>query len=234
VVAFASIDYRLSRHPKFPQDPGTTSATQLRAAAHPGHLHDVQTAIDFLQEKYGFAERYILVGHSCGATLAYQTVMAHVAGAESTALRDIAKPRCIAGVAGIYDLRLLRDDYKHIPAYQEFLEEAFGPDEALWDGVSPARASSETGGGGWCWAEGKLAVLAHSPNDELVNMSQALAMQDALTRWKGITKEGGGTQHIILLKDLKQSHYGVWRDGKEMAEVIAIAIQELAKADSCA
>lgn len=228
VVAFASIDYRLSAHPNFPQDRSTTdAATQLRDAKHPDHLHDVLAAIAFLQERYGFGDRYILVGHSCGATLAFQTVMGKVAGAETTT--TITKPRAVAGVCGIYDLRLLRDDFKQEPIYHQFLEGAFGPDEDLWDRVSPAKDGIEAG-----WLNGKLALLAHSAGDELVNLRQFLAMKDALVPWKeaATAKDDRSTRQVVLLQDLQQPHDDVWSNGEELAAVIVTAIRELAKIDS--
>lgn len=234
VVAFASIDYRLSAHPNFPQDRDTTDpATQLRDAKHPDHLHDVRAAIAFLQERYGFGDRYILVGHSCGATLAFQTVMGKVAGADETRTTTtmITKPRAVAGVCGIYDLRLLRDDFNHEPIYQQFLEGAFGPDEDLWDRVSPAKVSAADSGIEAGWRDGKLALLAHSLGDELVNLRQFLAMKDALASWKEAAAAATSTttRQVVLLQDLRQPHDDVWSNGEELAAVIVTAIQELAK-----
>ncbi|KAJ9297218.1 hypothetical protein DTO271G3_4511 [Paecilomyces variotii] len=227
ISAFASIEYRLSPHPNFPQDPHTTPTRELRRARHPDHIHDVRAAITFLQTKYRFGDRYILVGHSCGATLAFQTVMDNLPGVDAMRL---IKPKAIVGVEGIYDLRLLRDNYKQYNAYQEFLTGAFGPDEDLWDVVSPARASSSSSssfGIQRSWAEGKLAVLAHSVDDELVDFAQLDAMYDALKVWEG----EGNERRVVTMRDLHGLHNEVWSAGEELARVISVAVEELVRLD---
>ncbi|KAJ9273102.1 hypothetical protein DTO212C5_687 [Paecilomyces variotii] len=230
ISAFASIEYRLSPHPNFPQDPHTTPAREVRRAQHPDHIHDVRAAITFLQTKYGFGDRYILTGHSCGATLAFQTVMDNLPGVDtdSDAMRLI-KPKAIVGVEGIYDLRLLRDNYKRYDAYQEFLAGAFGPDEDLWDVVSPARASSSSSSSGIqrSWAEGKLVILAHSVDDELVDFAQVDAMYDGLKAWGG----EGNERRVVTLRDLHGLHNEVWSAGEELARVISVAVEELVRLD---
>ena len=80
IAGFASISYRLSAHPNHPQDPINTDPKDFQDAKHPGHIDDVEAALAFLQNTYGFGGRYILVGHSCGATLAFQAVMGAVSG----------------------------------------------------------------------------------------------------------------------------------------------------------
>ncbi|KAK5458359.1 Kynurenine formamidase [Exophiala xenobiotica] len=77
ISGYASINYRLSPHPqKSPQNPRTTPAYELRNAKWPDHLHDVLAAIAHLQQKYAFGERYLLVGHSVGATMALLSTLA--------------------------------------------------------------------------------------------------------------------------------------------------------------
>jgi hypothetical protein len=44
-------------------------------AVHPEHLWNINDAITSLQQHFQLKERYIPVGHSCGATLAFQTIM---------------------------------------------------------------------------------------------------------------------------------------------------------------
>ncbi|EHY53845.1 Kynurenine formamidase [Exophiala dermatitidis] len=71
IAGYASINYRLSpHHQKAPQDPTKTPKYELRDARWPDHIHDVVQAIAHLQQKYGFGENYLLVGHSVGATMA--------------------------------------------------------------------------------------------------------------------------------------------------------------------
>ena len=186
----------------------------------------MQTAINYLQDKYGFGDNYLLVGHSCGATLAFQTVMGCFGGDQGV---QIAQPRCVVGVEGIYDLKGLRDEFKQHTVYQEFLEGAFGKDDALWDGVSPANVQGADGVEGG-WSNGRLAVLAHSLSDELVDFGQSLAMNNRLIRWKEAT--GDRTRNTLLLQDLQGSHDEIWSKGEEMAKIIVTALEYLRNIES--
>ncbi|WEW61604.1 Kynurenine formamidase [Emydomyces testavorans] len=222
IVAFASINYRLTRHPNFPQDPMSIDPKQYRNAKHPDHLNDVINALAFLQAKYSFGERYVLVGHSCGATLAFQTVMQRIAGA-AAAENKISQPLAIVGVSGIYDLRLLRDTHEH-PAYQQFIEEAFGDDEEKWDDVSPARVRSGGVLEGWC--TGRLAVLASSKGDELVDPLQLKVMANLLEQWKHYNGQNP-IREVLIIDDLEESHDDIWKNGVELAMVISKTIATL-------
>jgi hypothetical protein len=136
------------------------------------------------------------------------------------------KPAAILGVAGIYDMGLLRDTYRDSPAWQEFVEGAFGPDEAVWDAASPARvegAESVEGG----WASGRLAVLAHSPEDALVDASQGETMRWALVRWEK-TQSQGGEKRVVMLP-VKGLHDDPWEKGEELARAIATTVGEMQK-----
>ncbi|KKK16334.1 hypothetical protein AOCH_002351 [Aspergillus ochraceoroseus] len=214
IAGLASISYRLSRHPNHPQTASTTPRTDLRAATHPDHIQDIHAALRFLDEKYDIGERYILVGHSCGATLAFQSVMGrfHTEEEEEEEEEDVfvdhhhhhPSPTAILGMAGIYDLRLLRDSHRDVYAYQEFIEGAFGPDESVWDFVSPAVVKGAEGVEG-AWHCGRLVVLTHSAGDGLVDPEQRDAMRDAL--------EG--------------EHDEAWEKGEELARAIAFTFEKL-------
>jgi kynurenine formamidase len=104
-VNLASLNYRLSP-----------------SILHPGHQEDVIAALRHLRDQYGM-EQYILVGHSAGACLAFQT--------------GYVVPGCqgIVGVEGIYDLEHLVDEY---PDYRGFVEEAFGKKIDVWRQASPS------------------------------------------------------------------------------------------------
>lgn len=211
VEGFASINYRLSPYPSHQTRP-STPGDPARNALHSDHIEDVIAALDFLQHRYSFGERYLLVGHSCGATLAFQVTMGqwHFPGTE-----NMKMPRGVLGLEGIYDLAALRDDHKYSPVYQEFIENAFGHDEMNWKTASPTSADlSKT------WPEGELAILAHSANDELVNHEQVDRMAKTLTQC-----ETAGRQDLI--QSLIGNHDDVWRGGREMAECIVIALERL-------
>lgn len=226
-MGFASVDYRLSPHPDFPQDPASTPLTQLRNAKHPDHLHDVQAALIFLQRKYEFGDRYILVGHSCGATLAFQIVMNDVPGTDPIV---IPKPRAIAGVCGIYDLRLLRDDFKQYPSVEQFIKGAFGNDEDTWDRDSPARVTGPDGVTAG-WTHGQVATVASSLGDSLINASQALAMEDILMKWQEPRTRGLSNRSLIILQHLREEHDDVWAKGEELARVIIRTVESLTSLD---
>jgi acetyl esterase/lipase len=211
VTAFASIGYRLSPHPSFPQPSGTTSDSQIREAKHPDHLADVISGITFLQSRYGFAGNYMLVGHSCGGTLSLQSIMwkrflrRHL-------IDSFQNPEILVSVAGIYDLRILRDKNTH-PAYQSFLNGAFGIDEELWDKVSPARWKDI----GDHWPGGKLIMLVSSEADELIDKDHIDCMTESLMSLHERVE-------IIIHKGrLKQRHDEIW-EGAGLAEVIVEAL----------
>lgn len=168
----------------------------------------------------------MLVGHSCGVTLVFQTVMGKFANIEAA---YIVKPMAVVGIAGVYELRLLRDDHKHDPLYQDFIEGAFGPIESLWDEVSPGRMH-DSGGIEKGWVDGRLAVLALSRNDGVINTRQALAMERTLHRWE---QDGNKEQRqVVLLEDLQDQHDEIWSKGKEVASVRIAAIQQLVAMDN--
>jgi acetyl esterase/lipase len=195
--------------------------SHLRNAKHPEHINDIQLALSFLQRKYRFGKRYILVGHSCGATLAFQAVMASlsVQGREGPVNGYIA-PLAILGMAGIYNLRLLRDSHRDISAYQDFIEGAFGADEKAWDAASPGVVRGEDGVEGW--KEGRLVVLAHSKGDELCDMEQSERMKEFLEGWKG-----NDQKRLVQFLVIKGRHDEAWEKGEELARGILFTIENL-------
>ncbi|KNG82740.1 hypothetical protein ANOM_008641 [Aspergillus nomiae NRRL 13137] len=218
ITAFASISYRLSPHPDHPQDQSSTNSREYRGSKHPEHINDVQAAIAFLQRKYGFEDRYILVGHSCGATLAFQSVMGQFNAGISHG------PLAVVGLAGIYDLKLLRDTHKEIPAYQEIVEGAFGDDEAAWDAVSPAVVKGADGVEGG-WTAGRWAILAYLSKDSLVDFPQQEAM-DATLRAGWCDVQSEENPRSVALLPLEGEHDECWEKGEGLAEAIAFAIEK--------
>ncbi|KAI9376756.1 hypothetical protein BJX61DRAFT_985 [Aspergillus egyptiacus] len=224
ITALASISYRLSPHPAHPQNAATERPTTLRAAKHPDHLADVCAALGLLQEKYGFGSRYVLVGHSCGATLAFQSVMSSLFSGlvASASARTYLPPTAILGMAGIYDLRLLRDTHKDIAAYQEFSEGAFGADETVWDAVSPAVVRGVGGVEGW--EEGRVVVLAHSTEDTLCDSAQSEVMKRFL---EGGWKAGGEREREVYFLPVEGDHNDVWTTGEGLARGILSTLERL-------
>ncbi|KAK7935731.1 hypothetical protein PG985_001226 [Apiospora marii] len=214
VAGYASVDYRLSPHPEFPQDPASTPPEKLRNATHPDHLRDVWSALLFLQQSFGFGSDYIVVGHSAGATMAYQMLMGAAAlqGAEEPAPRA-ALPRAVVGFQGIYDIRGLVDRFG--PGYAGFITAAFGDDASAWDRASPMKFA---GGFKLSWPGGQVAVLGRSPDDELVDAAELEGMAEVLEREK--------VNHLVF-KDMKGTHDGVWQDGQHVARLVAETIKAI-------
>ncbi|KAJ5151950.1 hypothetical protein N7492_010245 [Penicillium capsulatum] len=237
IAGFASISYRLSPHPNHPQSESGTLPEEYRSAKHPDHIRDVEAALALLQNTFGFGSRYILAGHSCGATLAFQAVMGTVGNHREQSFQDdtdeissSVSPTAIVGVAGIYDLRRLCYKHREISAYREFIEGAFGSDETLWDAVSPAQIFASRGEEGG-WKSGRLAVLAHSKDDELVDDGQLEAMRDALKGWEesdafAPKAESAKHRHVRVLS-INGAHDDAWSRGQELARAIQVAFEEL-------
>ncbi|KAI7781548.1 hypothetical protein LA080_014581 [Diaporthe eres] len=217
VAGFASINYRLSPHPSFAQDGATTPSFAARVARHPDHLDDVGSGLRFLQRRLGFGGDYVLFGHSAGATLAYQALLGPPSRGAGAGLDDVALPAAVVGFEGIYDLVGL--DGRMGGGYAGFIEAAFGTDRAAWRDASPATAAGSFGD----WAgQGapRLAVLAHSADDELVDMPEVETMERRL--------RGDGVRDVIVFRDLKGGHFDVLNDGS-FARVLVKALEELGR-----
>lgn len=76
------------------------------------------------------------------------------------------------------------------------------------------------------WPDGRVVVLAHSREDELVEWEQVDLMERAL---KAQGWDGASTERRLDLIELKGKHDQVWEEGKELARAIE-AIMELVKA----
>jgi hypothetical protein len=147
-------------------------------------------------------------------------------------------------VSGIYDLRKLRDDHSSIDAYREFIDGAFGADELLWDTVSPAQMIGSRGVEGG-WKGGRLAILAHSKDDQLVDRGQLDVMQEALKGWErgkatrrrssarsSTTVEESGNDdgsRAVRTMIIEGEHDEIWSEGEQLARTIKYAFVELLK-----
>jgi hypothetical protein len=112
--------------------------------------------------------------------LAFQLLIGKVANANLT---KSIKPKAAVGVCRIYDLRQLRDDFKDGLLYQQFISEAFRPDEDLWGKVSPAKVTGPNGIAD-AWENGQLAVLVSSTSDVHIDTPQLKTERKALEPWK--------------------------------------------------
>lgn len=249
IEGYASLDYRLSAHYEYPQDPSKVESYWMRNARHPEHLIDVTTAIGALQQKYKFGNRYILVGHSCGATMALQSVMR----LEETESRRLSwtPPRAILGVHGIYDIPLLLETFRDIPDYRDSVTGAFGDEKRVWEHVSPARGDWLNKPGAWGAEGDSLLVIAHSPVDDVVDWPQAESMaQKVQSVWcrpvvsseyhapsvkdcQASTGTSPDRQGNFALVKLASAHNEVWETGWELARAIAIVVRGLNRLETC-
>lgn len=226
ISGIAAVNYRLSGDP-----------SEGRNARHPDHLEDVKLAIGFLNSRYGFEDRYILLGHSAGATLAFQLAMEQQPAWSSSSAPK--KPRAILGASGIYDLRRLLNSIWPLVEYREeylhMLESAFGPGGFVygeqneedgcgsdWDLASPAKATAY----GSSWFNAQLAMLVHSPDDELVPLEQS-------TQFAGVLESSlppGAVCHKRF--DMGGSHDDIWRKPEEIIHLISEAVMILVERGS--
>lgn len=243
IGGFVSLNYRLSEHPDYPQDPSKVEPNRLRVARHPDHINDVLMGMSALQQKYGFGSRYILVGHSCGATMALQSVM----DLRETAVcrSSWTPPAAILGVDGIYDLPRLVEKFKGKLEYRESVVHAFGSNDDSWAGVSPARGTWLDKQLAWGREGTKLLVLAHSVDDNLVDWSQVEVMADKVQcawgnpivpRVDADSKEtdAGPVDRSgnFALLDLRSAHHQVWESGWELARAIAFVLRGLERLEA--
>lgn len=218
ITAYATLNYRLSPYPSHPTAPSNPSDPS-RNAMHPDHITDVLGALLYLQETYSINDRYVLVGHSVGATLALQVAMKRYWGAQyesSFALElNVVPPLAIVGLEGIYDIPALVSRHADAPVYRDFVTNAMAP--ADWEGASPVN-----GDYGESWPDGRMVVLAHSPNDGLVEGEQAEGMRRVLAG-QGFGERG---ERKVRMVELKGGHDEVWETG-EASVAVEVAVREL-------
>ncbi|KIV84909.1 hypothetical protein PV11_00658 [Exophiala sideris] len=216
VVGYASLNYRLSKHERFPQDGTTTPAYELRNALWPDHLNDVRDAIAHLQRKYSFGSKYLLVGHSVGATMALLSALSAVARSDSERpLPSIIPPIAVLGVSGIYDFEALHVSY---PAYVEITRNAI-PNPQDQVAASPARYAAS----GY---RTKAIILAHSRDDGLVDWKQVDIMREL---FEHSPREGGAVS--VRVVEIYGMHNEIWEKGTELARAIGEALADIRKVD---
>jgi len=223
IAAFASLNYRLSPHPDHPAPPSDPA----RNAQHPDHINDVLDAITHLQALYPhLTDNYILVGHSCGATLALQVAMSQATWPSSSSesgTKHTVKPHpplAVVGIEGIYDLPALVNYHTAHPIYETFATSAFGPSRDVWRNVSPTNGQYEDS-----WSNGRLVLLGHSKEDELVEWEQVELMEKTL-RSQGFG-DVRGKQRVMEVMRLEGLHNGGWQTGGEVVKAIERALEIL-------
>jgi acetyl esterase/lipase len=215
IAGFASINYGLSPNPNFPiSDPS-------RNVRHPGHLQDVIKALRWLREYYGVGEPdhwdYVVVGHSCGATLAFQAALSIAHATDGGP--PMKAPRVIVGIEGLYDLPALVRYHADMPEYRAFVTSAFGEDESAWTEVSPALTNERLR---VLWDQVDHFVLAHSREDELVEWDQPEAMRNALLAHRPDSR----SEELNIL-ELSGKHDDVWQIGTGVAKGVRVAVDHI-------
>ena len=211
IAGYASINYRLSPHERYPEDE-KTDAYERRNAKWPEQLDDVLSALRWLQGKYGFGERYLLVGHSVGATMA---LLACLKGKES----KIEPPLAILGVCGIYDFDAL---HKSFGSEYEYLTKNAGLTPESWKQASPALRERKEYEEKWSKGRKRWFLLAQSKTDGLVDWGQVEEMQKV---FEGEGTEGG--EVLVDVVEVKGKHNEVWEKGKELARCVAMGVGEM-------
>lgn len=220
IAGFASINYRLSPYPSHPRRPSNPS-DPARNARHPDHINDIFAAILHLQETFAFHNRYVLVGHSCGATLALQVAMKRRwisnDGAASIVKPSVAPPLAILAVEGLLDLPALVRYHSDEPVYRSFVTNAFGSNESIWKAVSPTQSDLTA-----AWPDGRLVVIAHSHGDELVEWEQVDLLTKALKSQGWHEKSDDRRMKTI---ELRGKHDEVWQKGIELARAVSATVR---------
>ncbi len=196
---------------------------------HPQHIEDVARGVAWLQKQYGI-DRWIGVGHSCGASLLLQLIGG--IGVPGN-VEGVKKPLALLLLEGIYNIPLLLRN--HLPPscpediariYSDFVAGAFGSDPAAYAAVSPVSGRY----GRDVWPEGRLIMVCHSYEDELVERAQRDVLCVALDRegWSLVMEDGdeedvvkGEEARVLNVRDVKGGHDWIWEDGEQIARLIA-------------
>ena len=218
IVGFASINYGLS--PK----PGDTSDDPARQKRHPEHLQDVVKALDWLRREYDVGAykrksgwKYVVMGHSCGATILFQLAMGLISeGGDSGFGTEIKNPVALVGLEGLYDLPLLVRNHERVPYYRAFVGSAFGDNEEFWREVSPVN-----GVGRYVWEGVRAIVLGMSSEDELVEWEQVQVMKNKLQVFNQ------GDERQFRLVELGGGHDACWSQGVGIIKTLSATFEAL-------
>lgn len=230
IAAVASLDYTLAQfptHPVAPYDATKDGHTDpAREAVHPRQVADIYAGLRLLKTIGMTDGSYILSGHSCGASLAFQAALAPPAHYD---LADTSEPpvaAAVIGINGLYDLPGLvlglgpsHEINSH--DYRMMLTNAFGPDDRVWAVASPARFDSTAiAGRVRAGRAPPLVWLAQSPDDQLVPMNQLERFAANLEQVDGLTVEIG---------ECTGKHAEPWQTGTTIRQSILSVTQMLAE-----
>ncbi|KAG9244924.1 Alpha/Beta hydrolase protein [Calycina marina] len=201
IAGFASINYRLSPYPNKVEAPSSPDDPS-RNVCYPAHLSDVEKALLYLEAHYQIANRYVLIGHSAGATMAMELQTC-----------SLPNPLAVLGIAGIYDFDGLLEAHHH-PTYKEFMENAF-PDRSTWKKAAPCTNLSLDN----LYERAKLVIISYSDDDELIEVGQAKSMLERI-------KAGPAPQGRVHVVKATGHHDEMWEgDGHVLAGVIRESLE---------
>ncbi|KAI9728630.1 MAG: hypothetical protein M1828_002736 [Chrysothrix sp. TS-e1954] len=249
IAGVVSLNYSLTAHPDFPKTPDEDG----KSAVHPQHIYDVVNALNYLDKTFKIGNDYILVGHSCGATLALQAFMPQTWFSKTTS-GDYSsdherkrgnpsrrppfappRPRAIVCLNGVYDLKKLVLDPgdKHAaikPVYRDFVTRAFGPEETAWDVVSPTavilKADDDNSPLPVDQKDSILVSVAWSQDDSLVPDLQGASFLEALQSSEKLQRIGLGP--VIARKDVTRGDHNVaWEHGEGEGTLADIVLQTI-------
>ncbi|KAF2842496.1 alpha/beta-hydrolase [Patellaria atrata CBS 101060] len=229
IAGFATLNYRLSSYPSHPTHPSDPT-DESRNVRHPAHVEDVRAALEWLAGEYKVGALggwgWVVVGHSCGAMMGLQ-LLHQLRDIDLGIERDmdgvaggLSMPLGVVGLEGIYDLEAFVRNHEE-KVYREIVTNAFG-DEEGWREASPAVMG---GFGREIWREGRVVVLGHSGEDELVEREQVERMVGRLVgeEWE----EERGERRLLVVK-LWGKHDEIWEEGTQVADAIGAAVLDLA------
>ena len=212
IAAFASINYRLSPYPSHTSQPSTPDDPS-RNVHYPSHLLDVAHALVYLDKEYQIGDRFLIVGHSAGATMAFELHNWY------TPHSPLPTPAGVLGVSGIYHFDSFLEAHNEIPVYREIMENAF-PDRSLWERACPCTNRLP---GHAKWEQAKAVIIAHSDQDELVEKAQPHYMMERIR----MTPQFKDKAHFI---EATGSHDEIWQSGHILAGLITRSLQILQNA----
>lgn len=168
----------------------------------------MERALEYLEDKHNIARRYLLVGHSAGATLAFEL--------HSSSSAKVPAPLGVLGVAGIYHFEAFLEAHSQIPAYQEFMDNAF-PNRAFWEKAAPYTNRER---GLAVWEDTKAVIIAQSKDDELIEGEQAAFMLERAR----LTPHTRKKAHFLPATG---KHDEIWESGTILADLIAKSLNIL-------
>jgi len=204
IAGYTSINYRLSPHPSQP--------AHLTTARWPDQPTDILHAISHLQSHYPSSKRYILAGHSVGASLAFHFVASTL---HSQTNNGITPPAALLGLSGIYDFPAIHISH---PEYESLTKN--GMDSKFYGDASPALYPSSaytdtltTTNKSQTEAKSKKAVvvLAHSHDDGLVPWQQVERMTSIFDKDQGVE---------CRVIEIRGEHNKIWEDGREVVRAL--------------